>query len=140
MGTLEKAIVIAIKAHAGQVDKGGNPYILHPLKVMLKMSTEEEMIVAVLHDVIEDTKVNAHDLIRAGFTESVIDAVIALTRQDGETYVDFIKRAKCNPIARKVKMEDIEDNCDLTRISNPTDQDYSRIKRYKKAIQELMSS
>ncbi|WP_438799333.1 HD domain-containing protein [Brevibacillus laterosporus] len=137
---MEKAIIIAIKAHAGQVDKGGNPYILHPLRVMLKMSTEEEMVAAVLHDVIEDTKVNAHDLIRAGFTESVIDAVIALTRQDGETYMDFIKRAKCNPIAREVKTGDIEDNCDLTRISNPTHQDYSRIKRYKKAIHELKSS
>ncbi len=79
---------------------------------MLKMSTEEEMI----------------------------DAVFALTRQDGETYMDFIKRAKRNPIAKEVKMGDIEDNCDLTRISNPTDQDYSRIKRYKKAIKELMSS
>ncbi|MGG1266408.1 HD domain-containing protein [Brevibacillus laterosporus] len=92
MGTLEKAIVIATKAHAGQVDKGGNPYILHPLRVMLKMGTEEEMIVAVLHDVIEDTKVNVDDLKRAGFTESVIDAVIALTRQDGERYMDFIER------------------------------------------------
>lgn len=104
------------------------------------MSTEEEMIAAVLHDVIEDTKVNADDLKRAGFTESVIDAVIALTRQDGETYMDFIKRAKQNPIARTVKIRDIEDNCDLTRISNPSDQDHSRMKRYKKAIQELMSS
>ncbi|MED1665714.1 HD domain-containing protein [Brevibacillus laterosporus] len=140
MRTLEKAIVIATKAHADQVDKGGNPYILHPLRVMLKMSTEEEMIAAVLHDVIEDTKVNADDLKRAGFTESVIDAVIALTRQDGETYMDFIKRAKQNPIARTVKIRDIEDNCDLTRISNPSDQDHSRMKRYKKAIQELMSS
>ncbi|WP_328133386.1 HD domain-containing protein [Brevibacillus laterosporus] len=131
---------MATKAHADQVDKGGNPYILHPLRVMLKMSTEEEMIAAVLHDVIEDTKVNADDLKRAGFTESVIDAVIALTRQDGETYMDFIKRAKQNPIARTVKIRDIEDNCDLTRISNPSDQDHSRMKRYKKAIQELMSS
>ncbi|TPG68653.1 HD domain-containing protein [Brevibacillus laterosporus] len=137
MGTLEKAIVIATQAHTGQVDKGGNPYILHSLRVMLKMTSEEEMISAVLHDVLEDTEVTEDDLQKVGFREDIIDAVIALTRQDDETYMDFIKRAKLNPIARTVKMGDIDDNCDLTRISNPSDQDYSRIKRYKKAIQEL---
>jgi len=140
MSTLEKAIIIATQAHEGQVDKGGNPYILHPLRVMLKMTTKESMITAVLHDVLEDTEVTIEDLQQAGFSEEIIAAVVALTRQEGEIYMDFIKRAKLNPIARHVKLGDLEDNTDLSRIPNPTDQDYSRINRYKKAIQKLLSS
>lgn len=140
MSTLEKAIVIATQAHAGQMDKGGNPYILHPLRVMLKMTTEETRIAAVLHDVLEDTEVTPDELREAGFLEKIIAAVLALTRQEEESYVDFIKRTKRDPVARIVKLGDLEDNCDLTRIPHPTETDCERIKRYKRAIDELLSS
>jgi len=139
MSTLEKAIIIATEAHAGQVDKGGNPYILHPLRIMLKMTSVESMIAAVLHDVIEDTEVTKNDLLDAGFSIDVVDAVVALTRNVDESYMDFIRRAKQNPVARVVKLGDLEDNSDLSRIPDPTEKDYERLKRYKKAIKELLS-
>ncbi|NQF13833.1 HD domain-containing protein [Brevibacillus sp. HB1.3] len=139
MSTLEKAIVIATQAHAGQVDKGGNPYILHPLRIMLKMSTVETMISAVLHDVLEDTDVTVEELRNEGFSEEIIAAVIALTRNDDETYMEFVGRTKQNPIARLVKLGDLEDNSDLSRIPEPTEKDYERLLRYKRAIKELLS-
>ncbi|BAH44983.1 conserved hypothetical protein [Brevibacillus brevis NBRC 100599] len=139
MSTLEKAIVIATQAHAGQVDKGGNPYILHPLRIMLKMSTVETMISAVLHDVLEDTDVTVGELRNEGFSEEIIAAVIALTRNDDETYMEFVGRTKQNPIARLVKLGDLEDNSDLSRIPEPTEKDHERLLRYKRAIKELLS-
>ncbi|KMZ40037.1 MULTISPECIES: HD domain-containing protein [Bacillales] len=139
MSTLEKAIVIATQAHAGQVDKGGNPYILHPLRIMLKMSTVETMISAVLHDVLEDTDVTVEELRNEGFSEEIIAAVIALTRNDDETYMEFVGRTKQNPIARLVKLGDLEDNSDLSRIPEPTEKDHERLLRYKRAIKELLS-
>lgn len=140
MSTLEKAIAIATQAHEGQVDKGGNPYILHPLRIMLKMTTVETMIAAVLHDVLEDTEVTVEQLRNEGFSEEIIAAVIALTRNDGETYMEFIRRAKQNPIARHVKLGDLEDNSNLSRIQKPTEKDHERLLRYKRAIKELLSS
>ncbi|GED25145.1 hypothetical protein BAG01nite_12470 [Brevibacillus agri] len=139
MSTLEKAIALAAQAHAGQTDKGGNPYILHPLRVMLNMPTDETKIAAVLHDVLEDTAVTVADLQAAGFSEPVIAAVIALTRREGEAYEDFIRRAKQDAIARQVKLGEIEDNMDLSRILEPTEQDYERRKRYEKAALLLTS-
>ncbi|MFC8685940.1 HD domain-containing protein [Brevibacillus porteri] len=140
MSTLEKAIVIATQAHSGQTDKGGNPYILHPLRIMLKMPTVKTMIVAVLHDAIEDTEVTSEQLRNEGFSEEIVEAVIALTRNDNETYMEFVRRAKQNPIARIVKLGDLEDNSDLSRITNPTERDYERLRRYKKATKELLST
>jgi GTP diphosphokinase / guanosine-3',5'-bis(diphosphate) 3'-diphosphatase len=94
---LEEAIKIATKAHKGQVDKAGKPYILHPLRVMLKMPSIELMIIAVLHDGIEDSTLTCEDLRQKGFPETIISAVEALTKSEDETYEDFIKRAKRNP-------------------------------------------
>lgn len=107
---LEEAINVAVAAHEHQSDKNGQPYILHPLRVMLAMETDEERVVAVLHDVIEDSPHWGHGDILALFGEDVHAAVYALTRQEDETYADFILRAKANPIARKVKIADIKDN------------------------------
>ncbi|WP_064199049.1 HD domain-containing protein [Brevibacillus brevis] len=140
MSTLEKAIVIATQAHSGQTDKGDNPYILHPLRIMLKMPTVKTMIAAVLHDVIEDTEVTTKQLRNEGFSEEIVEAVIALTRDDGETYMEFVRRAKQNPIARLVKLGDLEDNSDLSRIPDPTEKDHERLLRYKEAIKELLST
>jgi (p)ppGpp synthase/HD superfamily hydrolase len=137
MGTLERAIAIAASAHEGQIDKGGAPYILHPLRVMLAMSSDEDRTAAVLHDVLEDTPWTADALRREGFSDAVVDAVESLTRRTGEAYDDFILRARSNPIARRVKLADLADNMDLRRIREPTAADRDRIVRYEKAIATL---
>lgn len=139
MRTLADAVILAYIAHEDQVDRGGNKYILHPLRVMQQMDTNEECIVAILHDVIEDTDIPLEYLREQGYSETVVEAIDCLTRREGESYMHFIKRAKQNPIARKVKIADIKDNMDLSRIPEPTEKDYSRMKRYEKALKELES-
>jgi len=109
MTDLEHAIDMAVNLHAGQVDKSGQPYILHPLRVMLSLEGEVDMIVGILHDVVEDCGVGHGDIL-ALFGEDVWSAVIALTRDEDESYEDFIRRAKANEIARRVKIADILDN------------------------------
>ena len=123
--TLEKAIEIAVSAHKGQVDKAGQPYILHPLRVMFQMDTEVEQIVAVLHDVVEDAiDWNFQRLQEAGFGDEVIEALRLLTKNDDhEPYLDYIKRIGENSIARKVKLADLWDNMDPRRLSKVTDKD-----------------
>lgn len=137
MNLLEKAIDLALHAHAGQTDKGGNPYILHPLSVMMRMSDEKEKIVAVLHDVVEDCGVTASDLRQTGFDTEIIDAVFALTRRENETYMEFVARCAQNKLARGVKIADIQENMDLSRIPNPTETDFKRVEKYKKALEHL---
>lgn len=137
MSTLEKAISIAARAHEGQVDKGGAPYILHPLKVMLRLAHDEERIVAVLHDVVEDTATTLADLRDEGFSDAVLGAIDALTKREGETYQVFIERAARDPIARRVKLADLAENSDLSRISEPNQKDLDRIEKYRKATDYL---
>jgi len=140
MKLLSNAIILATQWHNGQVDKAGKPYILHPLRMMLKVNNIEIKIVAVLHDVLEDTECTYQNLKEIGLNNELIEAIYCLTRQKNEDYMDFIKRCKHNPIARIVKLADLEDNCDLSRIENPTEKDYERVKKYKKAINELLYS
>jgi (p)ppGpp synthase/HD superfamily hydrolase len=128
-----KATGIAVTAHRGQKDRGGKDYYLHPLRVADRCENAKEKIVAVLHDVIEDTEYTADKLREEGFSEEIVEAVLSVTRQDGETYMDFIKRAACNPIGKVVKIADLEDNMDITRLPELTDRDLSRLKRYHKA-------
>ncbi|WHS62348.1 HD domain-containing protein [Pseudomonas sp. G2-4] len=137
MSTLEKAISISALAHEGQADKGGGPYILHPLKVMLRLSHDEERIAAVLHDVVEDTAITLADLRDEGFSEAVLAAIDALTKREGETYQAFIERAARDPIARRVKLADLAENSDLSRIENPSQKDLDRLEKYRKAIDYL---
>jgi len=137
MATLERAIEIAAKAHAGQVDKAGQPYVLHPLRMMLAVSTLEARMVAVLHDVVEDTDVTLEQLQAEGFPASVLEAVEALTKRDGEDYEGFIRRVAPNPVAREVKLADLRDNSDLSRIAEPTERDRARIEKYRRAIEYL---
>ncbi|MCG7407382.1 GTP pyrophosphokinase [Paenibacillus sp. ACRRX] len=139
MNNISKAIILATKAHDGQVDKGGNPYILHPLRVMLKMKSEEEKIVAVLHDVLEDTELNSKELLELGLSEDTVFAIECLTRHKDESYIEFIQRLKSVPVARSVKIADIMDNMNLSRIESPTEQDYIRNLKYQKALDELLS-
>jgi (p)ppGpp synthase/HD superfamily hydrolase len=115
MNDLERAIDIALDAYAGQTDKAGATYIRHPLRVMERMETERGRVVAVLHDVVEDADYSLAD-IEAAFDTEVRDAVAALTKRDGESYDEFAERAAANPLARNVKIADIEDNMDLTRL------------------------
>jgi guanosine-3',5'-bis(diphosphate) 3'-pyrophosphohydrolase len=133
MSTLERAIELAARAHAGQRDKGRHPYILHPLRVMQAVSGEAERIAAVLHDIVEDTSVSFDDLLAEGFSVEVVDAVRALTKFDGETREQAAQRIVRNPIARTVKLADIADNMDLSRIPNPTERDFDRLREYEVA-------
>jgi guanosine-3',5'-bis(diphosphate) 3'-pyrophosphohydrolase len=135
MPTIEDAIILATKAHRGQVDKANKPYILHPLRVMLKMDTEAEMMTAVLHDVIEDTKMSMDDL--SDYPEEVREAIYRLTHDEKVEYFDYVMACKENPIARKVKMADAQDNADLTRIIDPNEKDQKRRKKYQKVIEIL---
>jgi len=131
MATLEKEIMIAALAHKGQVDKAGEPYVLHPLRVMLKMSEMDDRIVAVLHDVVEDSHWTLKKLRAKGFSDVIVEAIDSLTKRSDESYNDFVSRAAANTIGRRVKLADIEDNSDLSRISNPTDRDYQRLEKYQ---------
>lgn len=133
MSTLERAIELAARAHAGQRDKGGHPYILHPLRVMQAVTGEAERIAAVLHDIVEDTPITFDDLLAEGFPADVVDAVRALTKFDGETREQAARRIVRNPIARTVKLADIADNMDLSRITNPTERDFKRLREYEVA-------
>ncbi|MGF6399870.1 (p)ppGpp synthase/HD superfamily hydrolase [Pseudomonas frederiksbergensis] len=137
--TLERAIAIAAAAHEGQVDKGGAPYILHPLKVMLRVNTLEERIVAVLHDVVEDCGISFDDLRNEGFSETVLMAIASVTKVPGESYEAFIERVAQNPIGRVVKLADLEENSDLSRIAQPSWEDLERVEKYRRAIGVLRS-
>ncbi|KPG95533.1 GTP pyrophosphokinase [Pseudomonas sp. RIT-PI-q] len=137
--SLERAIAIAAAAHEGQVDKGGSPYILHPLKVMLRVDTLEERIVAVLHDVGEDCGGSLDDLRKEGFSETVLMAIESVTKVPGESYEAFVERAAQNPIGRVVKLADLEENSDLSRIAQPSWDDLERIEKYRRAIGVLRS-
>jgi (p)ppGpp synthase/HD superfamily hydrolase len=139
MSTLERAIVIAAESHAGQTDKAGAPYVLHPLRVMLRVASNDARIVAVLHDVIEDCGVTPERLRAEGFSETVIRALGAVTRAPGETYEDFVLRAAADPIGRQVKLADLRDNSDPSRISEPTGKDAARMEKYRRAIATLLA-
>jgi (p)ppGpp synthase/HD superfamily hydrolase len=137
MATLEQAISLAAKQHEGQVDKANAPYILHPLRVMLNVPTIQHKIVAVLHDILEDTETTIEDLYQFGFQEHIIDAIVALTKKQGETRLEAAQRARQNPIARVVKLADINDNMDLSRIQSPTVKDFERLKEYQQ-VRDLL--
>lgn len=137
MATLEQAISLAANQHEGQVDKANAPYILHPLRVMLNVPTIEHKIVAVLHDILEDTETTIEDLYQFGFQEHIIDAIVALTKKQGETRLEAAQRARQNPIARVVKLADINDNMDLSRIQSPTVKDFERLKEYQQ-VRDLL--
>ncbi|WDZ49599.1 guanosine-3',5'-bis(diphosphate) 3'-pyrophosphohydrolase [Acinetobacter vivianii] len=139
MATLELAISLAAERHAGQVDKANAPYILHPLRVMLNVPDIEHKIVAVLHDILEDTTTTIDELYRLGFQTHLIDAIIALTKQEGESRIQAAQQTVQNPIARVVKLADITDNMDLSRIQTPTVKDFERLKEYQQVRDILLS-
>ena len=136
-GTLERAIEIAARTHAGQTDKGGAPYILHPLRVMLRVAPGAQQIVAVLHDVVEDSDVTFEDLEREGFAAEVISGLRAVTKVEGESYEDFVARAARDPVGKAVKLADLMENSDLSRIAQPSQKDLERVAKYRRAIAYL---
>lgn len=142
-GSLEQAIAIAARVHEGQVDKAGQPYILHPLRVMFRLGSDEERIVAVLHDVVEDSDVTFEELEREGFSDRILTALEGVTKRPEEEgdagYEAFVKRAAENPLARRVKIADLLDNMDLTRLSELSERDFRRLDRYVKALRYLES-
>ena len=140
MHFLEKALNIAVTQHAGQTDKAGKPYILHPLRVMMKMENDEEMAAAVLHDVIEDTSISAEDLLDNGIPEKVVEIVKTVTKREGESYDDFISRISAYEPAVRVKISDIRDNMDICRLEVLTEKDLQRLKKYHKALKDLSES
>jgi (p)ppGpp synthase/HD superfamily hydrolase len=133
MATLEKAIELAARAHAGQKDKEGLPYILHPLRVMMRVEGEEAQMVAVLHDTLEDTSLTEDDLRREGFSEVVIAGVVAVTHRREESYADYVVRCAHLETARQVKLADLADNSRLERVLFRPDRlksDLARVRRY----------
>ena len=139
-GTLERAIEIAARTHAGQTDKGGAPFILHPLRVMLRVAPGAQQIVAVLHDVVEDSDVTFEDLEREGFSAEVVKGLRAVTKVEGESYEDFVARAARDPVGKAVKLADLMENSDLSRIAEPSRKDLERVEKYGRAIAYLMAS
>lgn len=133
---IKKAINIAYNAHMGQVDKSGTPYIFHPIHLAETMNTEDECIVAILHDVVEDTDVTFEQL-DGEFSNEVIEALKLLTHDKNVPYDEYIKQIKDNPIARKVKLADLKHNSDITRLNNLTQKDIERNKKYENAIKIL---
>lgn len=134
---INKAIIIATVAHENQVDKAGEPYIFHPLRVMLSLKSEDEKICGVLHDVIEDTNITIEYLIEQGFSNEIIQALEALTKKENENYDDFINRVLENKLACYVKLADLNDNMNLSRIKNPTEKDFKRVEKYKDAKERI---
>ena len=135
---IERAIQIAVEAHTGAKDRGGKAYILHPIGVMMRCETEDEKIVAILHDVVEDTDWTFDALRKEGFSETVIEALETVTKySEEEDYDDFIQRSLKNDIGRKVKIADLRENLDVTRIGELYPKDIERINKYKRALQTL---
>lgn len=140
MSTLQRAIEIAKKAHDGQVDKAGKEYICHPLRVMEMGKTEAEKIVGILHDVIEDTSITLEDLTNEGFSQEILDALLCITKLSyNEDYAHFISRISTNPLATKVKINDLKDNMDITRLNKVTEKDLKRLQKYQWAYNRLVN-
>lgn len=138
MSTIERAIEIAVLAHKGQKDKSGVEYILHPLRVMERGKTEVEKICGVLHDVVEDSDWTIDDLKNEGFSEEVISVIKCLTKEtENEDYDEFIERIAKDPIATKVKLNDLLDNMDITRLNELSEQDLRRLNKYLRAYKKL---
>ena len=136
---LETMLRIATNAHAKQFDRGGQPYILHPLTVMHKLQTRDEELqcIALGHDVVEDTSITYADLREAGMSERVIEGIKALTKVPGETLDEYKARVFANPDARKVKMQDLRHNSDLRRLKGITQKDLDRMAKYQVFYYEI---
>lgn len=130
----KKALKLCFEAHKAQLDKSGMPYVFHPFHLAEQMKDETTTVVALLHDVIEDTDYTFNDLIAMGFDGAIIEAIELMTHEEGVPYMDYVEKIKSNPIAREVKLADLRHNSDLSRLDAPTEKDKMRVEKYRKAI------
>ena len=132
------ALRLAIRAHEGQKDKSGREYIMHPIRVAERCKDQRAKIVALLHETIEDTDVTPDYLRSQGFPDEIIEGVLSVTKREGESYEDFVSRAALNPLGREVKRADLEDNMDIRRLKEITDEDVTRLRKYLRSWQYLI--
>ena len=133
----KKALKLCYEAHKNQFDKSGLPYVFHPFHLAEQMTDEDTTVVALLHDVVEDTEYTDEDLKNMGFNQNVIDAILMMTHDKENPYEEYVLKLKENPIARTVKLADLRHNSDLTRLNNVTEKDLKRVEKYKKSIEIL---
>lgn len=130
----KKALKLCFEAHKEQVDKSGMPYVFHPFHLAEQMQTEETTVVALLHDLVEDTNYTIKDLTSMGFDKNITDAIALMTHADDVEYMDYVREIKNNPIAKAVKLADLKHNSDLTRLDVVDEKALSRREKYLKAI------
>ena len=135
----KKALNLCFEAHKDQRDKSGQPYVFHPFHLAEQMTDETTTIVALLHDVVEDTDYTLEDLANMGFDTTVIEALRLLTHDDDTPYMDYVAKIKDNPVAKAVKLADLRHNSDLSRMDAPTERDYERNAKYAAAIDLLLA-
>lgn len=133
----KNALKICFNAHINQVDKTGIPYVFHPFHLAEQMNDEDSVCVALLHDVVEDTEITFADLINEGFSDNVINALKLLTHNDDTPYMEYVKKIKTNPLAKRVKLADLKHNSDITRLDLSKDKLPSKLELYKEAIKYL---
>ena len=131
------ALKLCFEAHKDQIDKSGMPYVFHPFHLAEQMADENTTIVALLHDVIEDTEYTLDDLRKFGFAEDVLSAISLMTHADDVPYIEYVVKIKTNPIAKAVKLADLKHNSDLTRLDVVDQKALDRKEKYKKAIDYL---
>lgn len=136
----KKALKISFEAHKNQLDKSGIPYVYHPYEVATGVSTEAEICVALLHDVVEDTLITFEDLIAEGFKNEIIDALRIMTHNENTPYFDYVRKIKQNPIAKNVKLADLKHNSTISRFDIVTDDDIERLNKYQCAIDILLGN
>ena len=137
---LEKALRIAMECHAGQTDKAGAPYIFHPVRVACRCENDLERIVALLHDTVEDSDMTPERLLAEGFPRDIVEAVISVTHYEEEKYSDYVRRCALNSIGRNVKLHDLEDNMDISRLRQVTEKDLKRLNKYLIAYRFLIGN
>ena len=130
----KKALKLCFEAHKEQTDKSGMPYVFHPFHLAEQMETEETTVVALLHDLVEDTNYTIEDLTAMGFGKSITDAIALMTHAEGVNYMDYVRAIKENPIAKAVKLADLKHNSDLSRLDIIDEKALRRKEKYQKAI------
>lgn len=135
--TTKKAMKLCFQAHKEQTDKSGIPYVFHPIHLAEQMKDEDTTVVALLHDVVEDTDYTMEDLKAMGFNQRVLEAIQLMTHAEGEPYMDYVARIKTNPIAKAVKLADLAHNSDITRMDVVDEKAKARVAKYAQAIQLL---
>ena len=130
----KKALALCFQAHKDQLDKGGMPYVFHPFHLAEQMTDEDTTVLALLHDVVEDTPYTLDDLARMGFSPRVLEALALMTHNPAIPYLDYVAKIKANPLARAVKLADLRHNSDLSRLDSPDPRALMRVEKYRQAI------